>query len=597
MTLYFAWVDASETTFGPQHEVTDEQVFRLTIRHEEGDFAHAEVEIANPRVGLLGPARKRWAWISFDTEATPGVVPLLFGRLLGLPQRLAGETVTLEFLARPADFDARRDAAAAALKVAPFWDPVWVEAERRDDPDAVLEARAARWHTDRVDHTVTASDYNVGEDGTLDFGAPGAATVFYSSLDAGPLQAPARKIRVEAEVLWDQAGAGTVDLRQSLIAAFAAAGTKRAHVITTYTGEGLEGDWPDPGRRIGAGWRVGASQVVRGEGVFVDQIFQPVTMGRSLGSSVVQFPLWSFAPTFTVEFEADRSRSERVVFELEAATQEMLTDAGDAEVLELALSSFEIAEAIDDQGSAGFTAPIGDLRRNSYFLTDRGKQSLEYLIARARADLLERARAVEIRFETTWAEALGLSCRHSARVVDARLPGGEATGKVVAYLLAIDGDSGQFSAEVTIACTVGQGTSVSAAAGTPDYVEDGYVEDGYQTRSGAVVLAVAGEVGYTDYGDQGPPNDGIADDGVDLARMTPARVILSLTVFDGQGPQETVLEDGGFTSLAVAIEALNEAFTEVDLSLVPLDTGPFAHTIDVTVTGLAVPKTIDLEAT
>ncbi|HDZ74368.1 MAG TPA: hypothetical protein ENH55_16710 [Aurantimonas coralicida] len=592
MTLYFAWVDASETTFGVEHEVEDEQVFRLTIRHEEGEFAKAEVEIANPRVGLLGAGRKRWAWISFDTAATPGVVPLFFGRLLGLPQRLAGETVTLEFLARPADFDARKDAAAAALKVAPFWDPVWIEPERRDDPDAVLEARAARWHIDRTTHAVTASDVNAGEDGTLDFGAPGDATVFYSSLEAAPLQPPARRIRVEAEVLWDQAGAGSVDLRQSLIAAFVAAGTSAGHVITSYTGEGLEGDWPDPGARIGAGWRVGASKVLRGEGVWINQIFQPVTMGRSL----VKFPLWTFAPTFTVEFEAERSRSERVVFELEADTQEMLTDVGDAEVLALDLSSFEIAEAIDDQGSAGFTTPIGDVRRNSYFVTDRGKQSLEHLIARARAELLERARAVEIGFETTWAEALDLSCRLSARVVDARLPGGEATGKVVSYVLGIEGDSGQFSAEVTIACTVGQGTSVSAAAGSPDYVEDGYVEDGYQTRSGAIVLAVAGEVGYTDYDDQGPPNDGAADDGVDLLRMTPARSILSLQVFDGQDAQEAVL-DQGFTSLAVAIEALNEAFTEVDLSLVPLDGGPFAHTIDVTVTGLAVPKTIDLEAT
>ena len=52
---------------------------------------------------------------------------------------------------------------------------------------------------------------------TRAFGAPGAADVFYSSLEAGPLQPPARKVRVEAEVLWDQAGAGIVDLRARLI--------------------------------------------------------------------------------------------------------------------------------------------------------------------------------------------------------------------------------------------------------------------------------------------------------------------------------------------------------------------------------------------
>ncbi|KKL58693.1 hypothetical protein LCGC14_2222810, partial [marine sediment metagenome] len=302
--------------------------------------------------------------------------------------------------------------------------------------------------------------------------------------------------------------------------------------------------------RIGAGWSVGDSKVVRGEGVWIDQIFQPVTMA----GAIVQFPLWTFAPTLNVDFEAERSRSERVVFELEADTQEMLTDAGDAEVIEIAKSSFQIVEPIDDQGTAGFTAPLLDRRWNSYFLTDRGKQSLEYLIALARAELLERARAVEINFETTWPSALTLSCRHSAKVVDPRLPGGEATGKVVEYALSIDGDAGDFVAKVTIACTVGQGTTISAAAGTPDYVDDGYVENGYQTRTGAVVLAVAGEVGYTDYDQQGPPNDGVADDGVDFNRMTAERVLLSLTVIDGESAQEAVLAEG-FTSVAVAVEA------------------------------------------
>lgn len=592
MTLYFAWVDAGETTFGVEHEVEDEQVFRLLIHQKEGSFARAEVEVVNPRVGLLGAGRKRWAWISLDTNATAGVVPLFFGRLLGHPQRLAGEMVTMEFQARPADFDARRDAAAAALKVRPFYDDVWVEPEFRGDPDAVLEARAARWHIDRTTHVVTASDYNVGEAGVLDFGAPGAAVVYRSSLDAGPLRAPVRKVRVEGRVEWEQAGAGSVDLRLPLIAAFVAAGTTRSHVITTYTGEGLEKDWPEEGARIGAGWRVGASEVVRGEGIWIEQIFNPVTMAGAL----VKFPLWTFAPTLFVDYEAERSRTEFVVFELEAATQEMLTDAGDAEVQIITRSTFQIVEPIDDAGTAGFTPPLQDRRWNSYFTKDRGKQSLEYLIALARAELLEAARAVEINFETTWASVLAISLRHSAKVVAPRLPGGEATGKVVEYSLSILGDSGDFVAKVTIGCTVGQGTSVSAAAGTPDYVDDGYVEDGYQTRSGAVILAVSGEVGYTDFDDQQPPNDGIADDGVDFLRMTSERNVLSLQVFDGEAAQKVVL-DQGFDSLAVATEALNEAFTEVDLSLRPLDTGPFVHTINVTVTDLAIPKTINLEAT
>ncbi len=95
--------------------------------------------------------------------------------------------------------------------------------------------------------------------------------------------------------------------------------------------------------------------------------------------------------------------------------------------------------------------------------------------------------------------------------------------------------------------------------------------------------------------EQGPPNDGVADDGVDLLRMTAGSAILSLQVYNGQSAQEAIL-DIRRTSLSVLSDALNAAFTEVDLSLVPLDGGPFEHEIDVIVTDLMVPKTIDLEA-
>ena len=213
-----------------------------------------------------------------------------------------------------------------------------------------------------------------------------------------------------------------------------------------------------------------------------------------------------------------------------------------------------------------------------------------------RAQLRARARAVEIRVDTLWESALAITCRHNVRVADPRLPGGEATGKVAAYALTIDGDSGTIGAEVTIGATVGRGNSVSVVAGDPLYVADGYVEDGYQARENQIIVPIAGEVGYTSYDAQVPPNDGLADDGVDLLRMTPARSILTLQVFDGQAAQEAILAAQRFGSLAVAADALNDAFTEVDLSLVPLDTGPFEHEIQVTVTDLMVPKTIDLEA-
>ena len=64
------------------------------------------MEIRNPRIGLLAPARRIWGWLSWDTGAT--IVALFFGRLVGVPSDLHQEVVTLTFTARPADYNARR---------------------------------------------------------------------------------------------------------------------------------------------------------------------------------------------------------------------------------------------------------------------------------------------------------------------------------------------------------------------------------------------------------------------------------------------------------------------------------------------------------
>ena len=596
--ITFAWVAPSETTFGPEHEVVDENVLSLRIGQREGEFATAEIEVVNPRVGLLGPGRKVWAWIGYDDGSTSGVTALFFGRLLGQPAELAGNTLRLEFQARPADFEAQKASLAESLKAAPYWDPVWVDPEALDDPDQVLAARNGRWHIDRVSHAVTVSDMTAGEDGTFLLGGGGEATLLYDPLSAAPVQPPVKKVRVTGSVQWEQAAAGSLDLAPRLIAAFQAAGASKPHAITSHTGEGLERDWPETGDPIGSGWRVGTSSLRRLDGNAIQQGFHRVAMasgGVIGGDAQVDFPLWTFAPVFTLAYEARRARRETISFTLAAATQDLATDAGEEEVRDIELSSFALAEPLDDLGTAGFTAPLRDARRPSYFLTDRGKQSLEYLLALARAELLEQARAVEVTATTRFEDGLDLSCRISARITDPRLPGGVATGKIVAYELSIDGDSGAKEARLTIGCSVGRGTSVNAAAGTPGYVEDGYVEAGWQTRTGAVVVPIAGVLGYTDYDDQGPPNDGVADDGVDFLALNPAAALVSLQVLNGEAAQKAVL-DAGYTSLAVAAEALNAAFTEVDVSLVPLETGPFAHEIAVSVEDLAVPKTIDLEA-
>ena len=85
---YFAWIDASETTFYSGHMRWDEQVFSFTLKQDEGDPASLTVVVRRPvnvdgeAIGLLGPGRKIWAWFALDCGA--GLIKFR-GRLVGVP--------------------------------------------------------------------------------------------------------------------------------------------------------------------------------------------------------------------------------------------------------------------------------------------------------------------------------------------------------------------------------------------------------------------------------------------------------------------------------------------------------------------------------
>ena len=157
----------------------------------------------------------------------------------------------------------------------------------------------------------------------------------------------------------------------------------------------------------------------------------------------VLVPLWRIAASLRLRYAAARQRSERVRFTLVADVQPIVTLPGEDEVQQLTLQSADLGEPIEAD------LPIGDVRRRSYFPTERGLRSLEYLIALARAHLLLRSRAVEVEFECRFERAIELSCRKNARVFDRRLPGGQALGKITAYSFGVDGDTGAMIGSVT----------------------------------------------------------------------------------------------------------------------------------------------------
>jgi hypothetical protein len=641
--FFFAWTNEG-SDFDSSMLREDEAIFAFEMTHEEGDFASLRLDLKNPKVGLLAAGRNLWSWFSWRNPESGNIEPLFHGRLIGIPEDLHEEMVRLQFVARPSDYIARKRTVAEGLKIRPFFDPIWI-AEGEDDPDTVLEARPAAWHIDRTSLAVTASDTIIGEDGTL---AIDADHHFYDALHVSYGDTPLRSVAVTGTVTWTQQGSEIVDITPQLWDQFRLAGSPYEYpMVSSFTGEGLFSEWPKPGAGIGGGWSMDATsgaaiaiwqQAWLKSIVYVAPVLSTETEvltpgyyqwgGGWAGAGIMGwkpaitrqreyvsghetvatvFPLVPIATNFFLRWTASRERAEIVRFTMTADTQDLLVDPGDDETDKLDLSSDFVGQPVDPGGAL----PIGDLRRNSYFNTDRGNASVEYLIMLARAKMLARARAVNLTVETPFALATRLSCRWSATVIDPRLPGGQGIGKVTRYVLSANGDSGELKAEVTLGCTIGRGNSVMPDPGSPTYGDD--YSDSYQAFDGASLDAGTGDILYESF-------DGIAvvdDDDIDLLRMTPDRIINSITVTNGPDIQQNTLDSfyreytppgieqkppelgvpvGTYVAPETPTEMLSKMPTTVDLDLVPIGGQSFETIWEPAVSALMIPKTIDLEA-
>lgn len=601
--FFFAWVDPEETTFGIEHHREDMKVIQFAIQHRENDFATLTVVVKNILAGLLNPDRKQHAWFAFDFGGGTGVQPLFFGRVIGVPDGIARTKQQFTFRARPDDFKVLKAAFAETLKVFPYWDPVWIDSGSLDDPDVVLQARSQSWHVDRIDHAVTASDNIVGEDGTLEFNDDEILQDTVNITYSGPAVS---SVRVKATVRYNQSAVGTVDITPNIINAFRLVGTEQPFMISSYTGEGLVSSWPLPGADIGGGWSVSDSDIDDGQNRWVslqDTIDNRITAWAATywgplepfplieTQVAAEFDLWVMKPLLIVKYEAKRSRTELIDFTLRADVQAMLTDPGDDDAITIQLSSNEVSEPIDTGDTDGPEIPLDDARRRSYIITDRGQQSLEYLIARARAELLDHARVVSVSFGVPFDNILNLSCRKNAICIDPMIPGGQAAGKIIGYSATGDGETGQFTCSITIGCAVGQGGAVVASAGTPTHVEEGHYEPGYQMYEGNSILLAPGDVTYNEYRDIVQN-----DDGINFFNVHPLDVLESIIVTNGPAQQRAVI-DTHYADIPSATEAMKAAYTQVCVRLIPVRGGPYDNDVPVTLSDLVVPKQIDLEAT
>jgi hypothetical protein len=641
MSFYFRWSNQNESTWQASYAVEQESVYSIDVSHKEGEYPVASVVITNPRVGLLGPGRKQWAWIGQDSSDSAGVEALFFGRLTGVPTQIAPDLITVTFRARPDDVQEQKEALAAALKVRPYWDPIFIRPELRDDPDTALESRTQLWHFDRLGPVVSVSDIIDAEDGNVTFSK---SDYFTDSLGVAIAANPLKRVRVEADVNWIQKARGDVTVTRSILDAFEAAGTRHRNVVSSFTGAGLFNDWPKFNADIGSGWRVKRARIKRVDGkrypkvwaatqcqyatepventpdfgvdddgnevtnIFRNvthtttgagqlpsyryKLFDPVDNDAAVQNNAnrpvtLRVGLFEFEIDMSAKYDVERQKSERLIFTLRGDVQNIYTESDDSEVEVISLSSNEIAENIDSDGTDS-VSPIRDQRRSQFFTTSRGLQAIDFLLSVARTRMRNRARAAQITFAIPFDAATRLSCRKSATVYSDALPGGVASGKVVSYGFTADGEGNQIG-YVTIACCVGRGDLVVGSSGTAGYVQSGYVQSGYVQRAGVRYLPFDDELYYE------PPTDAPNDDGVDFFDMHRTNNVISCTVTGGETQQAAVLSQS-YRLIADALDALNAVKTEVSLVMRPLQTGPFSQTYHLVTSDLMLPKTIEFEA-
>lgn len=630
--FYFAWIPAAATFSASSHATRaakvfdgvdgDQEIFYAELTHEEGQFPLLEVHMRDPRVGLLASGRNQWIWFSRDSGSGPEA--LFTGRVLAVAERKKGDigVVIVKFRACPDDYLTRRAAVADSLRELPYYDPIWI-AEDADTDDVVLETRAAYWHIDRLTLTVSASSLIEGEDGTVEITESDA---FFDETEVTIEQAPLQSVDLSLTVQWQQTASGDVDITRNFWQAFVNAGSPYPYpVISTNTGPGLFGDWPEAGTNIGGGWSVGSTSYIAeatwlksGTHVvhYVDRTDDTITYrwghaGHDITGqfgftllAVDNYQEWTYATELTpykvnviVHFDADRKRTEIVTTTLAADVQTVIADSLDDSTTETieATSDFVSQEVGPDSTSPPtFNSPIVDPARNSFFKTARGAQALENQLLRCRARLAARARCVKIKTRVSFDLAATCSCRKDARFLDGRLPLGEASGKIVSYRLIADGASG-IVGEIEAAISVGNGTLLPAAAsGTGVYVEDGVLEDGIQARTGAQNAVIVGELQYQSFDDFTVEDD----DGVDLLNMRPRTVLNDIVISGGPAQQVAAIDatiDGRYLDPDPAT-ALRDAYTECVIDLVPVTGGPFVSTFAIDTDTLALRKGIDLSA-
>lgn len=435
--IYFAMVDSSDVFDPDVHNVEDLQVFDLKISQSEGEFARAQLEIPNPGMGLLSPTRKQYIFISCDFDGD--VVPIFAGRVIGFPTDFGTETVTVEYIAQSATWATDQTTFLNTLKVAPYYNVLFTELDERDDPVEILATRSALLYWSRFPGGgISLSDIVQGT-ATVDLGDD----ILFDSLSTNIGDPPLKRIDGTIEVQWSQTGLGEVDVGTKIRDEFVNTGGAPTPEINSLTPLAFEAGWK--GVDVPTGYSIKQSILtstissfgltapyLKSDTTVVSSEFFPKENGGPFVPRTTHVPRVWYNGILKLNAMYEQKRKEILSFSLVSETQEFSLSSESFETMSFKLQDpTEAAQTsiLNPNNPTFFYAPI------THILTSYGEDVIENALLRARARLIKSARAVETNFETAVSslDILQLTCDHSVRIVDDRVPGGALRGKVLGY--------------------------------------------------------------------------------------------------------------------------------------------------------------------
>ena len=453
--LFFALVDPDEVFDEVVHAREDVPVFSLNIDQSEGQFASASIEIPNMGIGILSPAFKKRIFISCEHE---GGIKLLFsGRVMGFPSNLSGETITLEYDARPEGWETTQYDFIQTLKVAPYYNQLFIDPDKWDDATEILETRSALIHWNRASGGISLSDIIEGSE-FIDVDD----NFLFDSLSSTIGDAPLNFVDVQIEAQWEQIGIGEVNAGEAIRLEFTNSAIATPQ-INTLSPLSFEDAWN--GAKTPSGYDILESVLtpvadefdlqpedLRSGWATVSGEDYPTKKDTTPSVRAVSVPRVWYQGKLTLQASYEQKRREVLVMRLAVATQDfsLKGDAGELISLRLQDVTSEIqGEILSPKKPSFFYDPVED------DLTSYGQGVIENGLLRARARLVKSSRIIETQFQTDVSDVVDVSCDHSIRISDQRLPGENVRGKVLGYSFSFTHE--EQIAQLSIGSVIGTG--------------------------------------------------------------------------------------------------------------------------------------------